>query len=85
MHIKGLNNVNFLKDSFELEVDTLYGKPSDKLICGKLGNNVDCVLLSRHDKNHLTGPSQVNYRANLLALKSNLFYSIFHLYYFNLV
>ena len=31
---KGLNNVNFLQDSFELEVDTLYGKPSDKLICG---------------------------------------------------
>lgn len=65
----GLNNVNFLQDSFELDVDTAYGKPSDKLICGKL-NNVDCVLLSRHDKNHLTGPTQVNYRANLLALKN---------------
>ncbi len=38
-------------------------------MCGKL-NNVDCVILSRHDKNHLTGPSNVNYRANLLALKN---------------
>lgn len=47
----------------------MFGKPSDKLICGKL-NNVDCVLLSRHDKNHLIGPSKVNYRANLLALKN---------------
>lgn len=65
----GLNNVNFLQDSHEIEVDTIFGKPSDKLICGKI-NNIDCVLLSRHDKNHLTGPSNVNYRANLLALKN---------------
>lgn len=65
----GLNNVNFLQDSYELEVDTVFGKPSDKLTCGKI-NQIDCVLLSRHDKNHLIGPSKVNYRANLLALKN---------------
>lgn len=64
----GLNNVNLLEDSHEMNVDTPFGKPSDVLVCGKIAN-VDCVLLSRHDKKHLTGPSQVNYRANLLALK----------------
>jgi 5'-methylthioadenosine phosphorylase len=64
----GLNSISIFEDSYELEVDTIYGKPSDKLLCGKI-NNVECVLLSRHDKSHLTGPSQVNYRANLLALK----------------
>lgn len=64
-----MNNVNILQDAHEIEVDTIFGKPSDKLICGKI-NNIDCVLLSRHDKNHLTGPSNVNYRANLLALKN---------------
>jgi 5'-methylthioadenosine phosphorylase len=66
---KGLNKIEILEDAVEVEVDTIFGKPSDKLVCGKL-NNVDCVLLSRHDKNHLTGPTQVNYRANLLALKN---------------
>ncbi len=64
-----MNKIEILQDAYEVEVDTIFGKPSDKLVCGKL-NNVDCVLLSRHDKNHLTGPSNVNYRANLLALKN---------------
>ena len=50
-------------------MDTAYGKPSSPLVYGKL-NGVDCVLLSRHDKSHRTGPSQVNYRANLLALRN---------------
>jgi 5'-methylthioadenosine phosphorylase len=53
----------------ELDVDTIFGKPSDKLICGKI-KNIDCVLLSRHDRNHTTNPSNVNYRANMLALKN---------------
>lgn len=65
----GLNKVDILKDTYELDVDTVFGKPSDKLLCGKI-NNVDCVLLSRHDKEHLTSPTKVNYRANLLALKN---------------
>jgi len=65
----GLNKIDILKDAYEIEVDTVFGKPSDKLTCGKI-NNVDCVLLSRHDKEHLTGPTKVNYRANLLALKN---------------
>ena len=67
--IKGLNKIEIFQDAYEIEVETIFGKTSDKLICGKL-NNVDCVLLSRHDKNHLTGPTNVNYRANLLALKN---------------
>jgi 5'-methylthioadenosine phosphorylase len=52
-----------------MQVDTIFGKPSDKLICGKI-NGIDCVLLARHDKSHSTGPSNINYRANILALKS---------------
>ena len=65
----GLNNVNIIKDAYEVEVDTIFGKPSDKLICGKI-NNIECVILPRHDKSHSTSPSNVNYRANLLALKN---------------
>jgi 5'-methylthioadenosine phosphorylase len=65
----GLNNVNIIKDSYEVEVDTIYGKPSDKLICGKI-NGIDCVILPRHDKLHSTSPTNVNYRANIVALKN---------------
>lgn len=65
----GLNNVEIIKDSYEIEVDTLFGKPSDKLTCGKI-NGVECVILPRHDKKHLTNPTNINYRANLLALKN---------------
>ena len=61
--------MSILEDIHELEIETPFGKPSDKLICGKLGGSVECVLLSRHDRQHLTNPSNVNYRANLLAMK----------------
>jgi 5'-methylthioadenosine phosphorylase len=43
----GLNRVDILKDAYEIEVETAFGKPSDKLLCGQI-NGVDCVLLSRH-------------------------------------
>jgi 5'-methylthioadenosine phosphorylase len=66
---QGLNNVSLLKDAHEMRVDTVFGEPSSALICGEL-NGVDCVLLNRHDKSHRTAPSQVNYRANLLALRN---------------
>ncbi|XP_039947161.1 S-methyl-5'-thioadenosine phosphorylase isoform X2 [Hirundo rustica] len=43
-------------------------KPSDALILGKI-KNVDCVLLARHGRHHTIMPSNVNYRANIWALK----------------
>ncbi|KAJ7426855.1 S-methyl-5'-thioadenosine phosphorylase [Willisornis vidua] len=42
--------------------------PSDALILGKI-KNVDCVLLARHGRHHTIMPSNVNYRANIWALK----------------
>lgn len=62
--------MSILQNVHELDVTTAFGKPSDKLVCGRLGGEVECVLLSRHDRQHLTNPSNVNYRANLLALKN---------------
>lgn len=38
------------------------------LIEGKI-NGVDCVLLARHGRKHSIMPSNVNYRANIWALK----------------
>lgn len=47
---------------------TPFGSPSDVLIEGKI-QGVDCVLLARHGRKHSIMPSNVNYRANIWALR----------------
>jgi len=64
----GLDNPDILTDRKEIEVDTPFGKPSDVLVCGKL-NNIECVLLARHGRKHTISPTNVNYRANVWALR----------------
>uniref|UniRef100_A0A1B6GNE0 S-methyl-5'-thioadenosine phosphorylase n=1 Tax=Cuerna arida TaxID=1464854 RepID=A0A1B6GNE0_9HEMI len=64
----GLNNPDILEEAEEIFVDTPYGPPSDCLILGKI-KGVDCVLLARHGRKHTINPSNVNYRANVWALK----------------
>ncbi|XP_008314904.1 S-methyl-5'-thioadenosine phosphorylase isoform X1 [Cynoglossus semilaevis] len=64
----GLDDPDILDGRKEVYVDTPYGKPSDALILGKI-NDVDCVLLSRHGRNHTIMPTDVNYQANIWALK----------------
>jgi len=64
----GLDDPKLLENHEEKEVDTPYGRPSSKLTIGKL-NNVDVVILARHGKKHEIPPTQVNYRANMHALK----------------
>lgn len=48
--------------------ETPYGAPSDVLVEGRI-NGVDCVLLARHGRRHSIMPSNINYRANIYALK----------------
>lgn len=64
----GLNNPNIFKNSTELIIDTPFGSPSDALIEGSI-KGVACVLLARHGRRHTISPSNVNYRANIWALK----------------
>lgn len=64
----GLDNPEFFTGSKDIELDTKYGEPSSRLKQGKL-NNVQCVLLSRHGKEHTLPPGKVNYRANIAALQ----------------
>ncbi len=64
----GLENPNLLENYKELDVDTPFGKPSSKLITGKIGS-VDVVIISRHGLKHEIPPTQVNNRANIFALK----------------
>ncbi len=64
----GLENPEILENYQEIEVSTPFGKPSSKLIKGKLFG-IDVVIISRHGKKHEIPPSQVNNRANIFALK----------------
>jgi len=64
----GLDNPNILEQSYDIDVDTPYGKPSSKLKNGKI-QGVDVVLVARHGREHTIPPTHVNYRANIYALK----------------
>ena len=64
----GLEDQKILKDVKEINVSTKFGNPSSTLITGKI-SNVDVVLISRHGKKHTINPTNVNYRANIWALK----------------
>ena len=64
----GLEDPKILKGTKELNAITKFGNPSSPLTLGKIKNS-DVVVLSRHGKGHTIGPSNVNYRANIMALK----------------
>eukprot|EP00795_Rhopilema_esculentum_P004376 gene4376-20598_t len=65
----GFNDPKLFDGRIEKSVTTAYGEPSDDLVCGKIAG-VDCVVLSRHSKKHGVSPSNINYRANIMALKN---------------
>ncbi|MDX8411079.1 MAG: S-methyl-5'-thioadenosine phosphorylase [Mariprofundaceae bacterium] len=52
----------------ELAIDTPYGAPSDVLTLARMGNH-EVVFLPRHGKGHRIPPHQINYRANVYAMK----------------
>jgi 5'-methylthioadenosine phosphorylase len=61
-HMQGLSNVQ------TIDVDTPFGKPSAPLVTGVLdGKKV--AFLARHGIGHHISPSEVNYRANIYAMK----------------
>ncbi|RLC29147.1 MAG: S-methyl-5'-thioadenosine phosphorylase [Deltaproteobacteria bacterium] len=64
----GLEDPDLLKNAQAMEVVTPYGEPTSPLLCGKI-EGVDVILLSRHGTRHQFSPSEVNYRANIHALK----------------
>ncbi len=64
----GLYDIEGLEDKVWREVETPWGKPSDALLFGRLGE-VRCVFLPRHGRGHRIPPGRVNYRANIDALK----------------
>jgi len=65
----GLYDIDGIENVKEVEVETPFGSPSDKLITGELEGK-KLVFLPRHGRGHRILPSEVNYRANIYALKS---------------
>ena len=65
----GLYNMSGLSDVEVVEIDTPFGKPSDLIAVGTLyGHRV--AFLPRHGRGHVLTPSEVPYRANIIALKT---------------
>jgi 5'-methylthioadenosine phosphorylase len=65
----GLYDLRGLTSVREERVDTPFGEPSSPILVGELdGKRV--MFLARHGKGHRFTPSEVNYRANVFALKA---------------
>jgi 5'-methylthioadenosine phosphorylase len=65
----GLYQLEELSDAAEHKVDTPFGPPSDVLVGGTLtGRQV--YFLPRHGRGHRILPQEINYRANIYALRS---------------
>jgi len=65
----GLYNIEGLDILEKLDVATPFGRPSAPLIKGEI-KNTELIFLPRHGETHRFLPSEVNYRANIYALKS---------------
>src|SRR4051812_2225976 len=64
----GLYDLPALTERREHVVTTPFGPPSDAVMEGHLGS-ARFLFLPRHGRGHRLAPHEINYRANLLALK----------------
>jgi 5'-methylthioadenosine phosphorylase len=53
----------------EVAVDTPWGPPSEKFVLGRLAGRT-VAFLARHGRGHRISPSELNFRANIYAMKS---------------
>ncbi len=64
----GLYDIEGAKLIEQIDIDTPWGKPSDKIdIVDMFGTTI--AFLPRHGKGHMHAPHQLNFRANIAALK----------------
>ena len=64
----GLYDVEEFKDREFIDLNTPWGKPSDKILKTNY-NSKEIYFLPRHGKGHLISPSNINFRANIDSLK----------------
>jgi 5'-methylthioadenosine phosphorylase len=64
----GLYNMPGIQRVRQVRVATPFGKPSETFLLGELEGR-EVAFLSRHGRGHVLMPSEINFRANLYALK----------------
>ena len=64
----GLYSMNELNVIEKVSVDTPFGSPSEDVIIGEL-NGTRMAFLPRHGVGHFIPPSEINFRANIFAMK----------------
>ena len=64
----GVYNIEGLTKTRWVKVDSPFGTPSDELLLGELDGQ-PLIFLPRHGRGHRIPPSEINFRANIDALK----------------
>jgi 5'-methylthioadenosine phosphorylase len=64
----GLYQIEGMAAIEEVQVQTPFGPPSDAVVRGQLGDTT-LLFLPRHGRGHRIAPHQIDYRANICALK----------------
>lgn len=65
----GLYDLSGLKNQQAFDISTPFGKPSAQIIVGKVDQQ-PVAFLARHGIGHSISPSEINFRANIYALKT---------------
>ncbi len=65
----GISALDQVETLDEIEIQTPFGNPSGNIIKGRWGQHT-LFFLSRHGAGHQLLPHEINYRANIFALKS---------------
>jgi len=64
----GIYDIDGLSEKRWEKVSSPFGEPSDELLCGEFDGQA-MVFLPRHGRGHRIPPSEINFRANIDALK----------------
>ena len=64
----GVYNIEGLANTRWVKAESSFGEPSDEVLIGEL-NGQPIAFLPRHGRGHRLPPSEINYRANIDALK----------------
>jgi len=64
----GVYNIEGLENTRWVKAESSFGEPSDEVLIGEL-NGQSIVFLPRHGRGHRLSPTDINFRANIDALK----------------
>jgi len=64
----GFYEMQGIENAHTIHMKTPFGSPSEKILLGKIAGR-SVAFLSRHGIGHRLSPSEINYRANLFAMK----------------